>query len=53
MNDNDRGTGVETTRWIQWNPPVFTLSAVLTLIFVLFAAFATEIAEPLFAAIQG
>ncbi|MBK1643636.1 choline transporter [Thiocapsa imhoffii] len=39
--------------WIQWNPPVFIISAVLALVFVLFSALATEIAEPLFGSIQN
>ena len=38
---------------IHWNPPVFILSAVLTLVFVLFAALATDFAEQMFSAIQG
>ncbi len=53
MNDTkelDPATG--TKPWIQWNPPVFIISAVLTLALVLFAALATETAEPLFKAIQ-
>ncbi|MTW21711.1 BCCT family transporter [Allochromatium palmeri] len=43
----------EKRDWIQWNPPVFIISAALVLIFVLFAAFATEIAEPLFKGMQS
>ncbi|MBK1653264.1 BCCT family transporter [Allochromatium vinosum] len=43
----------EKRPWIQWNPPVFIISAALVLIFVLFAALATEIAEPLFKGMQS
>ncbi|AGA34443.1 High-affinity choline uptake protein BetT [Thioalkalivibrio nitratireducens DSM 14787] len=39
--------------WIQMNPPVFIVSAVLTLVFVLLAAVFTETAGILFDAVQG
>ncbi|AHE99120.1 BCCT family transporter [Thioalkalivibrio paradoxus] len=39
--------------WIQMNPPVFIVSAVLTLVFVLLAAVFTETAGVLFDAVQG
>ncbi|NCC40983.1 MAG: BCCT family transporter, partial [Gammaproteobacteria bacterium] len=55
MNDSQQttDTAVAPGPGIQWNPPVFIISAVLALVFVLFAALATDIAEPLFAAMQA
>lgn len=43
---------MRTRMRIQWNPPVFILSAVLILVFVLFAVVATEFAERMFLAIH-
>ncbi|UHD18629.1 BCCT family transporter [Thiocapsa bogorovii] len=51
-NTSDPAAGTKSRPWIQWNPPVFIVSAVLTLALVLFAALATETAEPLFKSIQ-
>ncbi|MEY6431498.1 choline BCCT transporter BetT [Thioalkalicoccus limnaeus] len=55
MNDHHQPTTsvAESRPWIQWNPPVFITSAVLMSMLVLFATLATEVAEPLFSAIQG
>jgi choline/glycine/proline betaine transport protein len=54
MTENDESSSrAERRPWIQWNPPVFIISALLTLALVLFAALATETAEPLFNGIQG
>ncbi|NCC28323.1 MAG: BCCT family transporter, partial [Gammaproteobacteria bacterium] len=54
MNDTNESVPAAGTKpWILWNPPVFIISALLTLALVLFATLATETAEPLFKSIQG
>lgn len=43
----------ESSPWIRMNPPVFILSALLTLVFVIFAAVFTETAGTVFSATQA